>query len=137
MLQPKRTKYRKQFRGNMGGIAIRGSSVDFGEYGLKAVESGWIPAKQIEAARRAVAHYTKRGGKLWIRIFPHKPVTQKPLEVRMGGGKGAVDRYVAVVKRGKVMFEISGVTEEFAKEAFRLASNKLSIETKFVNRINK
>ena len=121
----------------MGGIAIRGSSVDFGEYGLKAVESGWIPAKQIEAARRAVAHYTKRGGKLWIRIFPHKPVTQKPLEVRMGGGKGAVDRYVAVVKRGKVMFEISGVTEEFAKEAFRLASNKLSIETKFVNRINK
>ena len=136
MLQPKRTKYRKQFRGKRRGLATRGGKISFGEFGLKAEENAWISSKEIEAARRAIAHYTKRGGKVWIRIFPHKPVTKKPLEVRMGGGKGDVDRYVAVVKRGQVLFEIAGVSREIAEEAFRLAGHKLSIGTRFVSKEN-
>lgn len=134
MLQPKRTKYRKQFRDKRKGFAMRGNKVSFGEFGLKALGNAWISAREIEAARKAISHYTKRGGKVWIRVFPDKPVTLKPLEVRMGGGKGAVDHYSAVVRRGKVLFEIAGVTEDIAKEAFRLAGNKLSIRTKFVVR---
>lgn len=134
MLQPKRTKYRKAFRGKMRGNATRGTNLNFGEYGLKALSSGWVSSRQIEAARRAIAHYTKRGGKVWIRIFPHKPVTKKPLEVRMGSGKGAVDHYVSVVKRGKILFEIAGVSEETAKEAMRLAGHKIALETKFVGK---
>ena len=134
MLQPKKTKYRKQFRGKMRGNATRGTNLNFGEYGLKAITTGWVSSRQIEVARRAIAHYTKRGGKVWIRIFPHKPVTKKPLEVRMGSGKGAVDHYVAVVRRGKILFEIAGVSEEIAKEAMRLAGHKISLETKFVRK---
>ena len=134
MLQPKRTKYRKQFRGRRKGVAKRGFTLSFGEYGLKAAGNGWVKAREIESARRAISHYTKRGGKVWIRVFPHKPVTKKPLEVRMGGGKGDVDHYVAVVKRGKILFELGGVTMDIAKEAFRLASHKLSIDTKFVSK---
>jgi len=136
MLQPKKTKYRKQFRGKRRGMALRGSTISFGDYALKSEENAWISSNQIEAARRAISRYTKRGGKVWIRVFPHKPVTKKPLEVRMGGGKGAVDGYVAVVKRGKILFEMSGVTEEIAKEAFRLAGHKLSVSTRFVTRKN-
>src|SRR3989339_1900611 len=135
MLQPKRTKYRKQFRGRRKGVAKRGFTLSFGEYGLKAAGNGWVKAREIESARRAISHYTKRGGKVWIRVFPHKPVTKKPLEVRMGGGKGDVDHYVAVVKRGLVLFEISGVTEVEAKEAFRLAAHKLSIATRFASKV--
>lgn len=134
MLQPKRTKYRKQFRGRRKGHASRGNKISFGEFGLKSEGNGWVASKEIEAARRAIAHYTKRGGRVWIRVFPHKPVTKKPLEVRMGGGKGDVDRYVAVVKKGKMLFEIAGVPEEIAKEALRLASHKLSVATRFVSK---
>ncbi len=132
MQQPKRTKYRKQFRGKMRGTARRGSQLDYGEYGLKALGRSWVTARQIESARRAVTHYTKRGGKLWIRIFPDKPVTKKPNEVRMGGGKGSVDHYVAVVRPGRILFEISGVSEEIAEEAFRRASSKLPLKTVFI-----
>ena len=136
MLQPKRAKYRRAFRGNMGGIATRGSSIEFGDYALKAQESGWVTARQIEAARRAITHYTKRGGRLGIRIFPDKPVSKKPLETRMGSGKGAVDHCVAVVKPGKTIFELSGVDENVAVEAMRLAGRKLPISVRFVNKEN-
>ncbi|MFQ5592716.1 MAG: 50S ribosomal protein L16 [Anaerolineae bacterium] len=132
MLQPKRLKYRKQFRGRMRGKAYRGSNVEFGDYALQAVEPSWVTSRQIEAARRAIVRHVKRGGKLWIRIFPDKPVTQKPAETRMGSGKGAVDHYVAVVKPGRVIFEIAGITEPVAREAFRLAGHKLPMKTQFL-----
>ncbi|MBI3342681.1 50S ribosomal protein L16 [Candidatus Gottesmanbacteria bacterium] len=132
MLAPKRAKYRKQFRGKRGGKALRGSEVNFGEYGLKATTVGWVGSRQIEAARRALTHYTKRGGRIWIRIFPDKPITKKPPETRMGSGKGDVSDYVAVVKPGRIMFEMAGVTRDVAREAMRLASVKLPIRTKFI-----
>ncbi len=134
MLQPKRVKYRKVHRGRMKGISIVGSSVLFGDFGLQAMEPCWMTARQIEAARRAITHHVKRGGKVWIRIFPDKPVTRKPLETRMGSGKGAPDHWVAVVKPGRVLFEMSGVRELEAREAMRLAAHKLSIHTRFVSR---
>ena len=133
MLQPNKFKYRKRQRGRMKGAATRGSSVSFGEYGLSALEPGWITNRQIEAARIALTRYIKRGGKVWIRIFPDMPYTKKPAETRMGKGKGMPEYYVAVVKPGKVMFEIAGVKEDVAKEALRLASHKLPIRTKFVS----
>jgi large subunit ribosomal protein L16 len=132
MLAPKRAKHRKQFRGKRAGKSHRGSTVDFGEYGLKAMTRGWVGSRQIEAARRAITHHIKRGGRVWIRIFPDKPITKKPPETRMGSGKGDVYEYVAVVKPGRVMFEMSGVTEDLAKEAMRLAAAKLPVRTKFV-----
>ena len=132
MLMPKRVKRRKQFRGTMAGKALRGNTISNGEYGLVALEPCWIKSNQIEAARVAMTRYIKRGGKVWIKIFPDKPVTAKPAETRMGSGKGALEYWVAVVKPGRVMFEIAGVPEETAKEALRLASNKLPIKTKFV-----
>jgi len=135
MLMPKRVKYRKQMRGRMKGTAQRGAEVHFGDYGLQALEPGWVSARQIEAARRAIVHALKRRGKVWIRIFPDKPVTQKPAETRMGKGKGNVEFWVAVVKPGRVMFEIGGgLSEEIAKEALRLAAYKLAIKTKIVSR---
>jgi large subunit ribosomal protein L16 len=134
MLMPKRTKYRKQHRGRMKGTAGRGNSLSFGDYGLQAIEPCWMTSRQIEAARRAIVRHVKRGGKLWIRVFPDKPVTAKAAETRMGGGKGAVDHWVAVVKPGRMIFEISGVQEEAAREAMRLASHKLPIRTRFVSR---
>ncbi len=132
MMQPSAVKYRKAHRGKRRGMAMRGNSLSFGEFGLKAMENAWITSRQIEAARRAMTHEVKRGGQIWIRIFPDKPVTIKPAETRQGGGKGGVDHWVAVVKRGRIMFEIAGVGMEEAKEAMRLASDKLPIETKFV-----
>jgi len=134
MLMPKRVRYRKTQRGRLKGRATRGNTLAFGEYGLQALEPHWVTSRQIEAARRAVVRYVKRGGKLWIRIFPDKPVTAKPAETRMGGGKGALSHWVAVVKPGRVLFEIAGVREETAREAFRLAANKLPIRTQFVTR---
>ena len=134
MLMPKRVKYRKAHRGRMKGKAHRGAQVSFGEYGLQALEPAWITSRQIEAARRAIVRYVRRGGKLWIRVFPDKPVTAKPAETRMGSGKGNVDHWVAVVKPGRVLFEITGVAESSAREAFRLASQKLPIKTQFVSR---
>lgn len=134
MLQPKRVKYRRSFRGNMGGVATQGSTLEFGEFGLKAQERGWVSARQIEAARRAMTHYTKRGGRIWIRVFPDKPITKKPPETRMGSGKGAVDRYVAVVKPGLILFEMGGVSQEIASEAMRLAARKLPLDVKFIAR---
>ena len=134
MLLPKRTKYRKQHRGRMKGRAGRGNKLSFGEFGLQALEPCWMTSRQIEAARRAIVRHVKRGGKRWIRIFPDKPVTSKPAETRMGAGKGAVDHWVAVVKPGRMIFEISGVPEESAREAMRLASHKLPIKTQFVSR---
>lgn len=134
MLMPKRVKYRKQQRGRMTGKATRGNTVAFGQYGLKALEPAWITSRQIEAARVAITRHVKRGGKIWIRIFPDKPVTKKPAETRMGKGKGSPEYWVAVVKPGRILFEIEGVSEELAKEAFRLASHKLPIKTKFVVR---
>ncbi|MCK4892396.1 MAG: 50S ribosomal protein L16 [Calditrichae bacterium] len=134
MLMPKRVKYRKQQRGRMRGKAQTGNTVAFGQYGLKALEAHWITSRQIEAARIAMTRYIKRGGKVWIRIFPDKPVTKKPAETRMGKGKGAPEYWVAVVKPGRVMFEIEGISEDVAKEAIRLASQKLPIKTKFVSR---
>jgi large subunit ribosomal protein L16 len=135
MLAPKRLKYRKPHRGNRNGKAERGSTVAFGQYGLKALEPAWISSRQIEAARIAITRHVKRGGKVWIRIFPDKPVTKKPAETRMGKGKGAVEYYVSVVLPGRVMFEIEGVTEEQAREAMRLAANKLPIPCRFVARL--
>jgi len=126
--------YRKAHRGRMKGRATRGERISFGEYGLQALEPFWVTARQLEAARRAVVRYLRRGGKIWIRVFPDKPVTKKPAETRMGGGKGAVDHFVCVVKPGRVLFEIAGVTEDTAREAFRLASNKLPLRTQFVSR---
>lgn len=134
MLMPKRVKYRRQHRGKMRGQAKGGTTVSFGEYGLQALEASWITSRQIEAARIAMTRYMKRGGKVWIKIFPDKPYTAKPLEVRMGSGKGAPEGWVAVVKPGKIMFEIAGVPEEVAREALRLAAHKLPIKTKFVKR---
>jgi len=134
MLQPKRVKYRKTHKGHRRGNAQAGNAVIFGEFGLQAQESAWITNRQIEAARRAIVHSVKRGGKVWIRIFPDKPVTAKPAETRMGSGKGSLDHWVAVVRPGRMLFEISGVREDMAREAMRLASNKLPIETKFVAR---
>ncbi len=134
MLMPKRVKYRKMHRGRMKGQATRGNYVAFGEYGLQALEPYWITGNQIEAARRAVVRFVRRGGKVWIRIFPDKSATKKAAETRMGGGKGVVDHWVAVVKPGRVMFEISGISEADAREAFRLAAAKLPIRTQFVSR---
>ena len=134
MLAPKRIKYRKQQRGRMTGLAYRGSEVSFGEFGLKAMEPGWITARQIEAARIAISRHVKRGGKIWIRLFPDKPVTAKPAETRMGKGKGAPEYWVAVVKPGRVMFEIEGIEPELAKAALLLASQKLPINCKIVAR---
>ena len=134
MLMPKRVKYRKQQRGRMNGKAYRGSAVAFGEYGLMALEPAWMTNRQIEAARVAITRSMKRGGKMWIRIFPDKPVTKKPAETRMGKGKGSPEAWVAVVKPGRVMFELAGVPEPLAKEALRLAGNKLSVKTKIVKR---
>jgi len=136
VLMPKRVKYRKQMRGRLKGKARRGAVVAFGEYGLQALEPCWMTSRQIEAARRAIVRYVRRGGKLWIRVFPDKPVTAKPAETRMGSGKGSVDHWVAVVKPGHVIFEISGVPEELAREAMRLASHKLPIKTQFVARLS-
>ena len=134
MLQPKRTKIRKQQKGRNRGLAQVGSRVSFGEYGLKATTRGFITARQIEAARRAITRYVKRGGKLWIRVFPDKPVTKKPVEVRMGKGKGNVEYWVCQIQPGRVLYEMEGVTEEIAREAFRLASAKLAVKTTFVTR---
>ena len=134
MLLPKRVKYRKQMRGRMTGKASRGTKVNYGEFGLQAMEPAWITSRQIEAARVAMTRYTRRGGKVWIKIFPDKPVTQQPAETRMGKGKGSPEYWVAVVKPGRVMFEIGGVSEEVAREALRLASHKLPVKTKVVKR---
>ncbi len=132
MLLPKRVKYRRVHRGRLTGKATRGNTVTYGDYGLQALEPAWISSRQIEAARIAMTRYIKRGGQVWIKIFPDKPITQKPAETRMGSGKGSPEYWVAVVKPGRVMFEIGGVSEELAREAFRLASHKLPIKTKFV-----
>jgi len=134
MLMPKKVKFRKMQKGNMNGKAYTGSEVSFGEFGLKVMEPGWISSRQIEAARIAINRHVKRGCKVWIRVFPDKPITKKPAETRMGKGKGAPEYWVAVVTPGKVIYEMSGVTEVIAKEAFRLASHKLPIATKFVRR---
>ena len=136
MLLPKRVKHRKVQRGSMRGEATGGTNVTFGDYGLKALEPAWITNRQIEAARVAMTRYMKRGGKVWITVFPDKPVTQKPAETRMGSGKGNPEKWVAVVKPGRIMFEIAGVPEEVAKEAMRLAAHKLPIKTKFVTRVD-
>jgi len=135
MLMPRKVRYRKTQRGRVRGVATRGTTLAFGSYGLKALEGGWITAQQIEAARIAISRHLRRGGKIWIRIFPDKPVTKKPLETRMGGGKGSPEFWVAVVKRGKVLFEIDGVPKEAAQEALRLAAHKLPVKTKFVERL--
>lgn len=132
MLLPKKAKYRKRFKGRIKGVTKRGSRLDFGEFGLKALEPCWLSSRQIEAARKAVVHQTKRGGKLWIRVFPDKPITQKPSEVGMGGGKGPVDHYVAVVRPGRIIFELAGVEEKVALEALERAAQKLPIKTKIV-----
>ena len=134
MLQPKRVKHRKMHRGKRRGLALTGNAVTFGDFGIQALEPGWITARQIEAARRTITHHLRRGGKVFIRIFPDKSVTAKPAETRMGSGKGAPDHWVAVVRPGRVMFEIAGVREDLAKEALRLAGHKLPIDTKFVER---
>jgi large subunit ribosomal protein L16 len=134
MLQPKRTKYRKQQKGRNRGLAYRGSSISFGTFGLKSLEAGWITNRQIEAARIAMTRYMKRQGKVWIRIFPDKPITSKPAEVRMGKGKGALSHYVAVIKPGRILFEMDGVSIDIAREGLRLAAQKLPVATKFVVR---
>jgi len=134
MLMPKRVKYRKVHRGRMKGQAHRGTTLAFGEFGLSTEEPAWLESKQIEAARRAMTHHIKRGGQVWIRVFPDKPVTAKPAEVRMGGGKGAPDHWVAVIKPGRVLFEIGGVSEKVAEEALRLAGHKLPFKTRFIQR---
>lgn len=134
MLQPRRVKHRKQHRGRRSGTAISGNSVAFGEFGLQSQGAAWIDSRQIESARRAITHEMKRGGKVWIRIFPDKPVTAKPAETRMGSGKGAPDKWVAVVKPNRVLFEVAGVSEEIAREALRLASHKLPVQTRIVER---
>ena len=134
MLQPKRTKFRKQHKGRNRGLAVAGSKVSFGEFGLKAVARGRLTARQIEAARRTITRHVKRGGKLWIRVFPDKPITKKPIEVRMGSGKGNVEFWVAPIQPGRMLYEIEGVDEQTAREAFRLAAAKLSVQTQFVTR---
>ena len=134
MLQPKRTKFRKQMKGRNRGLALAGSKVSFGEFGLKATERGRLTARQIESARRAINRYVRRGGKIWIRVFPDKPISKKPLEVRQGKGKGNVEYWVAQIQPGRVLYEIEGVAEEIAREAFRLAAAKLPMKTTFVSR---
>jgi large subunit ribosomal protein L16 len=134
MLMPKKVKYRKQQRGRMTGKAWRGSSIAFGEYALKCMECGWITARQIEAARIAMTRFIKRGGKVWIRLFPDKPITKKPAETRMGKGKGAPEEWVAVIRPGKILFEMEGVAVDVAREAMRLASHKIPLKTKFITR---
>ncbi|MBU5425658.1 50S ribosomal protein L16 [Tissierella pigra] len=134
MLMPKRVKYRRVHRGRMKGKATRGNTITYGEFGLQALEPTWITSNQIEAARRAMTRYVKRGGNIWIKVFPDKPITEKPAETRMGSGKGSPEYWVAVVKPGRILFEMSGVSEEDAREAMRLAANKLPIKTKFVTR---
>ncbi len=134
MLEPKKVKYRKQQKGRRAGLALRGASLAFGDYGLKAVARGWLSAREIEAARIALTRYLKRGGKVWIRVFPDKPLTKKPAETRMGKGKGSPEIWVAVIKPGRILFEMEGVQADLAREAFRLASHKLSIATHFVER---
>ncbi len=134
MLQPKRTKFRKQHKGRNRGLALRGSRVSFGEYGLKAIARGRLTARQIEAGRRAMTRHIRRGGKIWIRVFPDKPITKKPLEVRQGKGKGAVEYWVALVQPGRVLYEIEGVSEDVARRAFALASAKMPVRTSFVKR---
>ena len=133
MLQPKKVKYRRSFRGKRSGVATRGFSLEFGDYGMKSTQTAWITARQIESARRAMTHYTKRGGKLWIRVFPSKPVSKKPPEVRMGSGKALVDHYVTVVKPGTILFELGGVDKEVALEAMKRAAAKLPINIKFIS----
>ncbi len=137
MLSPRRVKYRKQQRGRMRGLATRGNELNFGDYGLQAIEPSWITSRQIEAGRRAMVRYIRRGGKIWIRIFPDKPVTARPAETRMGSGKGSPEYWVAVVKPGRIMYEMTGVSEEVAREALRLASHKMPIKTKVVVRSKK
>jgi len=134
MLQPKKSKYRKEFRGKMRGVAQRGNTVAFGEYGLQATTRGWVSSRQIEAARKKITFMTKRDGKYWIRLFPHKPITSKPVGVKMGSGKGAIQEYVAVVKPGMVLFELTGVSEEVARLAFDKAGHKLSVRTTFIKK---
>ncbi|MDG0867334.1 50S ribosomal protein L16 [Candidatus Lucifugimonas marina] len=134
MLQPKRTKFRKEHRGRMNGIRTKGSTLVYGDFGLKATGPGWVTAREIEAARRAITGYVKRGGQVWVRLFPDKPVSARPAETRMGGGKGAVDRWVAVVIRGRMLYEMADVPEELAREALRRAAHKLNIPTKIVAR---
>ena len=136
MLSPKKVKFRKQQKGKMRGTARRGSSLNFGEFGLQATDCGYISAKQIEAARIAMTRHVKRGGKIWIRIFPDKPITKKPAEVRMGKGKGAPEAWVAVIKPGRILYEMTGVSKELAQEALRLAAHKLPIKTRFIERSN-
>jgi large subunit ribosomal protein L16 len=134
MLMPKKVKYRKQMKGRMTGTPTRGVSLAFGEFGLQATECGWLDSRQIEAGRIAMTRYIKRGGKIWIRIFPDKPLTSKPAETRMGKGKGSPDSWVCVIKPGRILYEMEGVTEEVAREAFRLAAHKLPVPTKFISR---
>ena len=134
MLLPRRAKYRKQQRGRLKGVSSSGTKISFGDYGLLSESTGWISSRQIEAARKSITHYTKRGGRVWIRIFPDKPVTKKPAEVRMGGGKGEVNEHVAPVRPGRMLFEMSGVAKEIALEALRLASHKLPVKTKIVSK---
>ncbi|MDP3282987.1 MAG: 50S ribosomal protein L16 [Desulfobacterales bacterium] len=136
MLSPKKVKHRKQQKGRMKGVASRGSNLSFGEFGLQAIECGAVNSKEIEAARVAMTRHVKRGGKLWIRVFPDKPITKKPAEVRMGKGKGAPEGWVAIVRPGKILYEMEGVTKELAREALRLASHKLSVKTRFIDRSN-
>ena len=136
MLSPKKVKHRKQQKGRMKGVAGRGSNLSFGEFGLQAIECGAVNSKEIEAARVAMTRHVKRGGKLWIRVFPDKPITKKPAEVRMGKGKGAPEGWVAIVRPGKILYEMEGVTKELAREALRLASHKLSVKTRFIDRSN-
>ena len=134
LLQPKRLKYRKAFKGKRGGIATRNNKLSFGQFGIKVMQAGWITARQIEAARRAMAHYTQRGGRIWIRAFPDKPVTKHPAESRMGSGKGDVEGYVVVVKPGQVIFEMGAISKDVAEEALRLASHKLPLDTRFIEK---
>ncbi len=134
LLQPKRTKHRKTFKGKRGGVATRGNRLSFGIFGLKAMQSGWLSARQLEAARRAMAHFTQRGGRIWIRVFPDKPITKHPAESRMGSGKGDVEGYVAVVKPGQLIFEMGAISRNIAQEALRLAAHKLPVGTKFVEK---
>ncbi len=134
LLVPKRRKYRKEFKGKRGGVATRGTEISFGSFGIKSMEAGFITSRQLEAARRAMAHYTQRGGRIWIRVFPHKPVTKHPAESRMGSGKGDVEGYVAVVKPGQLIFEMGAVSLIVAQEALRLAAHKLPVSTKFISK---
>ncbi len=134
MLSPRKQKYRKQMRGVMKGNATRGVKISFGDFGLQSMGTGWVTSRQIESGRRSITHYTQRGGRIWIRIFPDKPISKKPAEVRMGGGKGDTHEFVVAIKPGKVLYEISGVTEEVAKEALRLASHKMPVKTRFISK---